>query len=524
MKQLFKIILFSLCLLQLNERQTNAQLYGINPDHDTTVTSQLGGVDSVYVYNAQDSTTIHPKNDLFTRRGALKAVSPDSTTGWKFVWSKFDYTQKIFVDTNSIVLPGSNSMIKDSLVTGGYQVQMIKGTVDTTFRAWVFINQLRLHLRKTADGKVNPFYSQCSFVNLGVMKVNEPAADPDSTYIHNDFYYANPDGIGKINRILKNNPTIKWFPDTLEFSTMDVQTFLYNPPIVKTTFSISFYDNFTLHGKHTTDSVKYDPIRTIADFGIFLFEDSTFLRLQKADPEGAHIRQDSTKSYIAINPDSTGDAPLRVKFKNKSKNGYSFKWSLADKYQSYNNSLGHQTDNILSNDSKDSTNYIYFRPPGYEPEAYMVKLISTGPNNICKDTSIKKVKIHNSQLGLQSQSGSDSLGFPNAFMPESKYNKYFTYKGFGPNDSITNFFSIRNMHLTVFDQWGRLMYDYNGPVNFGWHGWDGYTKWGFKAPTGIYFYVYEALGWGPFNKGQVNAGPGDFVKKGRGFVYLFRKP
>ena len=252
----------------------------------------------------------------------------------------------------------------------------------------------------------------------------------------------------------------------------------------------------------------------------------------KLDPEGAHLVKDSTNSYIFIEneKDSTSEAPSRVRFYNKSKNGSSFKWLLADKYQSFNNSLGHQTDNILSNDSKDSTNYIYFRPPDYEPKAYVVKLISTGPNNLCKDTAIKTVKILNSQVGTKpvGEISSDTIIFPTAFMPESTYpyNKYFTYKAFGPNGSEqqSNLTSIRNFHLTIFNQWGRLVYDYNKPLNFDWHGWDGRTLSGGKAPTGIYFYVYEALGWGPFSKGQVNAGPGDFVKKGKGFVYLFRKP
>jgi hypothetical protein len=528
MKPLFKIVIFSLCLFSIGEGLAYAQLYwNLKPDKDTFVISQLGDkkIDHVYVYNATDYIDAeHPINDLFTRRGAIKAVSPDSLDGWKFVWSKYDYAQRIFVKTDSGILSGNYFEIKDNLNTGGYQVEMIKVPVDTTFCAWVFINQLRLHLRKTKDRKVSTFYSQCGYANLGIMKVGEPSAVPDSTYIHNDFYYANPGGVGKINRYLKDDTIIKWTPENLDFSEASTQTYLYNPPVVIDTFKIDFRDQYNNHAR---DSIYYDPIRTIADFDISVFNDAVYDSLLRLDPERVHLAKDSVNSYKE--PDTTkDDAPLKARFHNKSKNGYHFEWLLADKYQSYNNILGRQSDHILNSDTSVFANYIYFRPPDSKPAAYIVKLISTGPDNICKDTAIKTVKILNSQVGTVQADNikSDTMIFPTAFMPDSpnEYNKYFTYKYYGPDENATNRYltSVRNFHLKIFNQWGRLVYKYDDPIKFNWHGWDGRTMSGGKAPAGVYFYVYEVLGWGPFEQKQVNLAPSEFKKTGKGFVYLLR--
>jgi hypothetical protein len=220
----------------------------------------------------------------------------------------------------------------------------------------------------------------------------------------------------------------------------------------------------------------------------------------------------------------SGEAPLRVKFKNKSKNGFSFEWFLLDTFHRDNNAIIRQTDYIPSKDSLDSVGYVYFRPIDVTPAPYKVKLFSYGPNRICIDSAIKTITVHPSQLHSDNSSASkDSLIFPTAFIPGDKVFGYFTYKEFvDSSNNQTNFYSIRNLHLTVYSQWGRLMYEYNGPVLDVWKGWNGKTKYNSDAPVGIYFYVYEALGWGPISR-PAGSTLGDFTAKGNGFVYLLRK-
>jgi hypothetical protein len=518
MKQLFKAILIYSFLILFNEGPAVAQLYGIGFDDTVTVNSQLGGKDTVYVYNAADSAYTHPKNDLYSRRGAIKAWSPDRTSGWTFIWDQYDYAQKKFVAKDTVNLAGNNYETRNGLNSGGYQVRMNKGTIVDTFRAWVFINKLRLHLRKTPDGKISTFYSHCGYIQLGAIKKNDLGADTSLSYIHSDFYYANPVA-ENANTRFRNDTNVIWtsIPDA-GYVEGKTQVNKYDPPTVITKFYISFSDTF---GNTAKDTVSYDPIRTIADFDLYTFQNSKFDSMQI---------KDSTLAYAKVD---SGEAPLRVKFKNKSKNGFSFEWFLLDTFHRDNNAIIKQTDYIPSKDSLDSVGYVYFRPIDVTPVPYKVKLFSYGPNRICIDSAIKTVTVHPSQLHSDNSttskdSGSNTLVFPPAFIPGDKLYGYFTYKEFvskdtsGNESSQTNFFSIRSFHLTVFSQWGRLMYEYNGPVLNGWKGWDGKTRYGSDAPPGIYFYVYEAIGWGPISRPSTSL-IGDFTAKGRGFVYLLRQ-
>jgi len=63
----------------------------------------------------------------------------------------------------------------------------------------------------------------------------------------------------------------------------------------------------------------------------------------------------------------------------------------------------------------------------------------------------------------------------------------------------------------------------------GWKGWDGKTLWGLDAPTGIYYYYFEAKGYGPFTSSTGNtsgqpasASTGPRKVSGKGYVYLIR--
>ena len=81
------------------------------------------------------------------------------------------------------------------------------------------------------------------------------------------------------------------------------------------------------------------------------------------------------------------------------------------------------------------------------------------------------------------------------------------------------------------------MYYYSGKVADGWRGWDGKSKIG-DAPAGLYYYYFEAEGWGPFATSASNSdtnaetdtdtnattdeNQGPSIVREKGFFYLFR--
>jgi hypothetical protein len=516
MKRILKVVLLYTGLVAFYDGIAFSQLYSPDRDVAKTVKSQLTkGLfktrDSLFVYYATDI-----KGNLYTQRGTLKAIAPDNTTGWTFIWSRYDRNQRKFIKTDSVVLSGSYLDIKSNLNTGGYQVEMKKGILDTVFRAWIFIDQLRLHLRKTSDSAVSPFYSHCSYIQLGVIKKNEPASDTSKSYIHNDFYYADSVPGRRDIPFKLHDSTIVWTAEKYSgYLDKKLQIYVYDPPMEQDVFTISFSDTF---GNTASDLVKYkDPIRTKADFKFSTFKPAIYDSLEHID-----THEDSLKAYT--NPDSLRDeAPLNVQFVNRSKNVSSFEWYLVDTFHRDNNVIKKQADHIIRTDINDSVVYFtYYRPIDVVSIPYNVKLFSYGPRGVCIDSAIKRVVVHSSQLHSDVSSSKDSvLIFPTAFTPGIKPFDYFTYKEFKDSTSQVNFFSIRSLHLSVFSQWGKLVYEYNGPVLYGWKGWDGKTKFGGNAPPGIYFYRYEALGWGPISR-PTGSRLGDFTAHGNGFVYLVK--
>ena len=127
--------------------------------------------------------------------------------------------------------------------------------------------------------------------------------------------------------------------------------------------------------------------------------------------------------------------------------------------------------------------------------------------------------------------GHAKLHFPRSFSPNGdNKNDYFFFK----NDSLntpsndTTYVSIQHLHLIIFNQWGNLVFDYNDQVGGSdepgvWKGWDGKTKLGFDAGPGVYYYTYEAIGWGLFPSEDSNNPQNRSTKlSGSGYVYLFR--
>jgi gliding motility-associated-like protein len=489
MKNIFKILFFAF-LISSVPANLFGQLIGLYFDdtlHTNIYFPNMDKSDFIYIYNANET-----ENNLFTKKGTLKAISPDGHNGWTFIWEKYDLKIKDYVKFDSIA--NINVSKKDTLSSGAYMVIMRKTVIDT-FRAWIFINQLRLHLKKDSKGEVPALTYFCKYLPLSVIESTNQRYDTSLNFIHNDLVIANPTKKGT-SLIPTTTPTVTWTADPKPddpldstFSNNRLQMFINNAPIENTTFTINFTDIFR---NSATDKVHYTTQNTKADFD-------------------AKFRDPASKNYILLDtsaskmPDSL-DAPLNVRFKNKSKRGVNIEWSVADTFLNYYIS---QPYHFVNKDSTDSVSYTYYRP-----YTYKTRLISTSPEG-CTDTSAyHKIKVANSQLG-------GSLHFPNAFSPgnNDQKNDFFTYK----SDST---FSIKNLQLIIFNQWGKLVWQYNGPILYGWTGWNG--KIGglnLDASPGVYFFTYEAIGWGPIK--QVNDSTHfnlPYNKKlGSGFVYLFRK-
>ncbi len=527
----FKYITFVLTILIFYpEVQTNAQLYGILAD-TVRVTDSLeyGGKDIIYIYNASEAL-----KNLDNCRGTLKAKIPNKLTNLPLhlVWSKYDFEQKKFIGFDSSYVSSGDSSIKKNLLSGGYQVRITRYPIDITFRAWIFINKLRLHLKKNSEGSLNRWNFNCKYITLGVILYN--INDPDNTqcteqcdgnlcdslcklwYIHNKFIYANPLTGNTIT--LKNDTTViwsayaMWFGDTLSNKTFESapqnNLIVIKPPPDTTTFTINFSDEY--HNS-ATDYVIFNSIYPRSLFDIKVSDNN---------------QPDSTSSI--------GEAPLKAKFTNKSLNAKKFEWILADTFQQSNLSYN-RNDSAHFTISKSDTNSVHYTY--YIPNIYNVRLISYGPGNTCtSDTLPKKIRVYYSELG-STTSSHDTLRFPNAFSPgnNDKINDIFFYKTDNPtgNTIYETWKSIKSLHLMIFNILGKLVFEHEGPVLLdGKDGWNGTTLYGSKAPTGVYYYYYEAVGYGNFidKSQQISSSSDTTVQtsnsnklKGSGYVYLFRK-
>jgi len=477
------IIISAVFLLKIS---VHAQIYSVGADAVRRTEYSINRVhDSIYVFNASDC-----KGNFNNCYGKLKAISPDSSKQTTFVWKKYDNAIKGWSKTFDSIPSDSMSEI-DTLTSGCYQVRIKNKNHDTIFRAWVFINQLKFHLKKDDKGHVPLGNYTCEWLDLGVIRSGDTRYDSTLWYVHNDFNYVNPEN--RKAQTLTNYIDVKWTTDpAFTVSDTSLQIRIYGAPAENSTlFTLTISDTF--HNL-CTDTVRYISVNTKADFDVY-------------------IQNDSSRKYNkakTLDTTNIGESPLVTLFKNTSKRRHAAEWIVSDTLQNQD-----PLDSAHSH-KMDSVKYTY-----YFPHNYKIKLISTSPEG-CTDTSYSKiVSVAPSKFGSSQQDTSNKgLVFPNAFCPncyKSKYglNNYFIYKSdsFSLDDTYQ---SIRYFHIWIYSQWGHLVYDHSGSLgslDYGWHGWDGKINHSDRdAVPGVYYYVYEAVGWGSFKT----------IKKG-GYVYLFRK-
>ena len=360
-------------------------------------------------------------NATGTQKGTLQAVSPGGTGPFTFSWSKWSDADKSFSIPVKTDLSATSSTCT-GLDEGGYRVRITSGSgYDKSLTCWIFLD--------------NPFaFARLQNFTCDYVALNGKAAI-------DTFYYRDPANGSSIK--LRNAVAFNWSStptSTIPYPDLEINPVTFTPPLENVTYKLAVVDSF----KCTSESsFPYTSIHVKADFSV--------------DPQ-------------------KGEAPLKVKFTNKSIRGDYVKWEFGD-------------DSIST--VRDSITHIYYRPGEYS-----IKLTVESQLHCIDSMRFDKVAVDPSDLKI-----------PNVFTPNG--------------DGINDYFgvyskSLRSISVEIFSKSGIMVYRFYGDKEKldGWKGWDGnVNSSSIKATPGIYFYIIRAKGWD------------DKLYDGteyRGFLYLYR--
>lgn len=201
--------------------------------------------------------------------GNLTAYIEGNSGPFSFDWRKYNSTTNLYEPYASG--NGSTHTISN-LSGGGYQVQITNGgSVNETFRAWVFIN-----VPMVSASILNILCGQIAFSGEAGAAV---------------FIYYDPTNGQSVQ--LPNNRTFLWSSNTgavIPNPTTNLEPITYLPPVVDTWYKLTVTDSY---GCQSGDSVLYETIETKAEF--------------EFEP-------------------NEGPSPLTVSFTNKSINAAQFNW------------------------------------------------------------------------------------------------------------------------------------------------------------------------------------------------------
>ena len=472
------------------------------------ITSAAADKDTLVEYTKRDILDADPlfvfyQTNRVPKPGSLTAALPGGGI-YSFEWRKYDPAIPGF-DAPFETASGTSSSVS-GLQEGGYQVRIFDGsTTDTTLVAWVMLDDLHAETEKKPDGTLPSYKFTCFMVSLSGFVY------PDTLVYYDPVYHAVYTRPGKFR--------FKWTSDNSELNIPGAEIYLnpnisYSPPYKDTWYILTATDDLGMTG---VDSVFYESISTKAEFSVEYLDKV----LAQTEPE------------TAWNPDLTGDfskdegstdAPLTVRFINKSRNGDTFEFVYLD-------TLGGIKQSEFFYDTIDVGEFTYETAD----EWYYPYLVSTNEfgcyDTFNLETPIKVVK-------------SDLL-IPNVFSPN----------GDGANDLwIFKHQSLRTCNITVVDRTGKVVYRQEINDIYAWGGWDGQIRESDrKAPEGQYYFVVEALGydgqefkdptlwedWSPFKSwtdqykgntggtgGTGTGGTGDEERRLNlytGWLYLFRQ-
>ena len=386
-------------------------------------------------YQGNDSIFIFFSTPASLKKGSLTAIPPLSGL-WNFEWFRYNPALNGF-DPPFMVHSNLAQSTAGNLDDGGYRVRMTNGMgSDTTFTAWVFINELRVEVEKTNQGMVKPGKFTCDFLIINGKVL------PDT------FIYYDPGSHQILS--LSSDYTFLWTSDNPDLIIPNADRILdpnitYQPPYINTRYFLTATDGF---GMKASDDVLYESIQVKADFDFMFFD------------------KDDSKTYIEAPEPNEGGAPLDVKFTNRSINGSRFEWIFSDTVRS----------GFFSNEV--STDLYYEPEFTYEiPDDYFPALISISAQGCTDSFSIEQpITVLPSLLEI-----------PNVFSPDGDdINRYFKVKHR----------SIREFSIVIMNRWGRVVYRADVRDLYDWEGWDGTVlNTNNPAPPGAYFYVIEAWGY-----------------------------
>jgi hypothetical protein len=426
------------------------------------------GIDKVFVFNR-----LAYKAEI---TASIKAVSVDSTSGWSFQWSVFDWVTKAY---NVIGTSGSGwfSEIDTITLSSGYKVEMTRGADTSIFRIWLLINDLDLKItnKDHADTLLFGYYN-CSSIDFRAETIKIPL-----------FYYNLEK---KIRSDVGNSYRIRWKTNNDEASVPPPQliTRVTKPPSKDTWYKITVTDNF---GLIRSDSVFYKSIQS-----------------------EAHI----TAKYISLS--DTAEYPGKL-------------------YRYFYDSLSHSAPGKFSFDVSESRNMVSYTIDFGDNETVTLggdslhvihEYEKPGTYNVVLTTksALPFECIDKDSVGtdLVKLAGADDKNFimPNVFTPNNDGNndrlelsgnldELYSKNNFFRSDDI----SVLTIDISIFSRSGRKVHEYAGSIRE-WQGWDGKIMNSDRdAPEGVYFYVITQLSAYEDKANPINK------KIFKGFLHLYRE-
>jgi len=459
-------ILFSLSLLFVCYFDSYAQISAPAADHTDSTTylneDQLGK-DPIFLFYS-------PGKNGWPIKGTLVA-NLEGTDSLNFRWYSFNETSLAFDQLLFSQDTVSSSTLSES-TEDGYLVHIFnsKKNIDTAFYAWVFIDEFQI-------SGISVYSSTCERMEL---KTN---LQFDTDFIYHDRIEPTQE-----LRFSNQIETVAW-EATPEVSIPATLNPGFEAPTVETSYRITLTDRFG-----TTRTKNIDILKDMDDGN-----GNLYLKAVKADfsASRAFIPEGET--------DTTGQAPLKIMFINKSENNIDNHWVFykhPDWQKDVNDTLLYES---FLEEPIDSI--LYDKPPkvlfetGYDValEVKGPKYIVSGEEQQCTDY-LKKL----SYIMVDSTSMPE---LPNVFTPNGdQLNEYF---GFDPNKKPK---SISKFSIKIYNRWGDKVYEYEDNTG-DWskpNGWKGDTRGFGLAKPGVYFYVIIAEGYN------------NRTYKKKGFVHLFR--
>ncbi len=409
--------------------------------------------DTTYFYKAIDSLYAHkihiynlPADASQPNIGSLTALFPSDTGTADFTWMKYNQGNYDTIKTEY----GLSESAIDSLSTGGYKVNITNAPVhDTSFFAWVFVNDLYLSLdtiKKNLTDTLSENQYNCDFITLNSVFKTDTLQYYD---IYKDSLIYLPNSID----------LLEWSSDNNDFTIPNAQNqrvFIQKKPFpYKDTWF--YFDITDQYGCERQDKVFFKAIHTKAKILAYYRESEPIAEYN--DKQNRYAKYENSGDTLK------GASPLKVILIDSSKNAVKWSWTFNDPYFVSNTDAEIGPTNV-----RYDTSHIF-----YVPDHYALTLESESWYE-CIDVDTLNIVVRKSKLEA-----------PNFFSPHNKdgVNDYF--RVYSP--------SIRNIEIVIFNRWGDKVYDYSGGIE-NWNGWNGKIKNSDRdAPAGVYFYVINALGW-----------------------------